>query len=263
MSGCEHRHLKDLGALLLAAGEAVVEMPGGERAIDVQQLDRVLELGAELLDLDRLLALGVDRHAQEVGDRHAGDRDRVLEGEEQACLGAVVRLGLGDVLAFEGDRALGDLVGGVAEQGVGHRRLAGAVGPHQGVDLAPADVEVDAPEDLALLDAHMQVSDLQVGHGLLVSLGSEAVRFAGSRRPASGGVMSRSASVVSRSVPMIDIRTRVHSSLVGQTWSRSDSRAHTIDPSADCEMHSIGAIEPSSASTTSAIVICDAGRASM
>ena len=53
----------------------------------------------------------------------------------------------------------------------------------------------------------------------------------------------------------IEKRTRVHSSLVGQMWSGPDSRAHTIEPSAASEMHSIGAIEPSSASTTSAIVI--------
>ena len=158
--GREHRHLQDLRALLLAAGEAVVEVARGERSVDVEQLDRVLQLGAELLHLDRLLALGVDRHAQEVRDRDAGDRDRVLEGEEQARLGALVRLGLGDVLALEGDRALGDLVGGVPEQGVRERRLARAVGAHQRVDLAARDVEVDAPEDLALLDAHVQVSDL-------------------------------------------------------------------------------------------------------
>ena len=104
--GREHRHLQDLGALLLAAGEAVVEVAGGERAVDVEQLDRVLQLVAELLDLDRLLAFGVDRHAQEVRHRDAGDRDGVLEGQEQARLGALVRLGLGDVLALEGDRAL-------------------------------------------------------------------------------------------------------------------------------------------------------------
>ena len=158
--GGEHRHLQDLRALLLAAGEAVVEMARGERFVDVEQLDRVLQLRAELLDLDRLLALGVDRHAQEVGDRHAGDRHGVLEGQEQPGLGALVRLGRGDVLALEGDRALGDLVGGVAEQRVRERRLARAVGAHQGVDLAARDVQVDAPQDLAVLDAHVQVSDL-------------------------------------------------------------------------------------------------------
>ena len=41
----------------------------------------------------------------------------------------------------------------------------------------------------------------------------------------------------------------------GRRGSGSDSREHTMLPSGPCEMHSIGAIEPSSASTTSAIVI--------
>ena len=76
------------------------------------------------------------------------------------ALRALVRLGLGDVLALERDRALGDLVGGVAEQGVRERRLARAVGAHQRVDLAAVDVQVDASEDLALLGADVQVSDL-------------------------------------------------------------------------------------------------------
>jgi len=57
-------------------------------------------------------------------------------------------------------------------------------------------------------------------------------------------------------------RTRVQSSLVGQMWSGSLSRAHTRIPSAPSLMHSMGAIEPSRASTTSAIVISSAGRAS-
>ncbi len=69
--------------------------------------------------------------------------------------------------------------------------------------------------------------------------------------------------MVSRSVLTIEKRTRVHSSLVGQACSAAASREQTIDPSAASEMHSIGAIEPSSASTTSAIVISLAGRASM
>jgi hypothetical protein len=77
------------------------------------------------------------------------------------------------------------------------------------------------------------------------------------------GVRRRSARVVSRKVLTIDIRTRVHSSFVGHTWSGLDSREHTIEPSAASEMHSIGAIEPSSAATTSAIVMSVAGRASM
>jgi hypothetical protein len=48
----------------------------------------------------------------------------------------------------------------VAHQGAGERGLAGAVRAHQRMDLAARDVQVDAAEDLALLDAHVQVSDL-------------------------------------------------------------------------------------------------------
>ena len=209
-------------------------------------LDGVRELRAELLDADRLLAAGVDRQAQEVGDRYAGDRDRVLEGEEEAELGALVRGHLDDVLAVEEDLALGHLVVGVAHDRVGERRLARAVGAHQGVQLAVADQQVDAAQDLALLGAHVQVADLKfTGHYAATAFRSPA------------GISS--ARVVSWSVLTIAPRTRVHSSLVVQTWSGSDSREQRIVPSGELEMHSIGAIRPSSASTTSAIVICSAG----
>ena len=57
-----------------------------------------------------------------------------------------------------------DLERGVAHDRVGERRLAGAVGAHQGVDLALLDVEVEAAEDLLVLDAHVQVADLQLSH---------------------------------------------------------------------------------------------------
>src|ERR1035441_946289 len=159
--GAQHRHLEHLGALLLAAREAVVEVARGESVVDVEQLDGVPQLLAELLDLDRLLALGVDRKAQEVRDRDAGDRDRVLEGEEKAQLGPFVRRQLGDVLAVHEDLTVGDLVAGVAHDRVGERRLAGAVRSHQGVQLAPANEQVDAAQDLALIGAHVEVSDLE------------------------------------------------------------------------------------------------------
>ena len=158
--GGEHRHLQDLGALLLATGEPIVEVARSKRPVDVKQVDRMLKLGAELLHLDRLLALGVDRHAQEVRDRHTRDRHGVLERQEQARVGALVGLGLGDVLALESDRTLGDLIGGMAEEGAGEGGLARAVRAHQRVDLAARNVEVDASQDLALLDAYVQVSDL-------------------------------------------------------------------------------------------------------
>ena len=68
-----------------------------------------------------------------------GIDDRVLEGHEEAHAGALVGVGLGDVLAVEEDLALGDLEAGVAHDHVGERRLARAVGAHQRVDLAAVD----------------------------------------------------------------------------------------------------------------------------
>src|SRR3954447_24501073 len=70
----EHRELEDLGALLLAAREALVEVAAREVAVDLQDLHVLAEELSELLDLDRLLAAGVDRHTEEVRHRDAGNR---------------------------------------------------------------------------------------------------------------------------------------------------------------------------------------------
>ena len=64
-----------------------------------------------------------------------------------------MRLGLGDVLAGEDDRPLGDLVPGMSQKCVRKRRLAGPVGAHEGMDLALVDAQVYALEDLQVLDA--------------------------------------------------------------------------------------------------------------
>ena len=75
---------------------------------------------------------------------------------------AVVGAPAGDVVALEQDAAVRDLVLGAAEQRGGEGRLARAVGPHQRVDLARADREVDAAEDLAGAGHHRP--DVQVLH---------------------------------------------------------------------------------------------------
>ena len=165
----QERHLQDLDALLLAAGEAVVQVARRELARHLQPLHRGEDLGAELLDRDRVvlaavprLADRVDRAPQEARHRHARDRVRVLEGEEEALLRALVGAGLDDVLAVEQDLALGDLVGRVAHQRVGERRLAGAVRAHDRVLLVQVDGEVDTLDDLgAVLERDVQVLDLQ------------------------------------------------------------------------------------------------------
>src|SRR3712207_9070268 len=80
--GLQHRQLQDLGALLLPAREALVEVALRELVADPEQLDVLAQQRPELLDLDRLLAAGVDGHAQEVRDRDPRDGGRVLEGQE-------------------------------------------------------------------------------------------------------------------------------------------------------------------------------------
>src|SRR3954471_22009297 len=110
--------------------------------------------------------------------------------------------------------------------------------------LALVDDEVDAVEDLPLLRAHVQVLDFK----------SHTVVVAFSGRVRAGFAMS--ASVMSLSVLTMEPCTRVHSSLVGHgSWLSRCSREQTSTPSASAVMHSIGAMSPSSARTTSAMLM--------
>ncbi len=75
---------------------------------------------------------------------------------------------------------------------------------------------------------------------------------------------TRSSSVISFRVRTMDPWTRVQRNFVGQgspfSWC---SREQTSTPSASALMHSIGAMSPSSARTTSAMVMSPASRASV
>ena len=84
------------------------------------------------------------------------------KGEEQTVLSALVGSDLGDVLPVEQDLAFGDLVRRVAHQGVGERRLPGAVRPHDRVLLVRVHGEVDTLHDLgAVFECDVQVLDLE------------------------------------------------------------------------------------------------------
>ena len=99
-------------------------------------------------------------------------------------------------------------------------------GPHQRVDLALRDLEVEALEDLLVLGAHVQVADLQLSQLSSVSgvrksrsaLGDAADRLAAGRGPANS---TSSASVVPASALVTPPWTRVQSSFVAQAWSPS------------------------------------------
>ena len=268
--GPQQRQLQQLHPLLLTAGEAVVEVAAGEGFGDVGQLHRLLGDLGELFDLDlgfaTRLAASVEDHPQVLADRDAGDRHRVLEGHEEAGAGALVGVGLGQVLALEDDRALGHLERGVAHDRVRQGRLARPVRPHQRVYPSLLDVEVEAAQDLLALGAHMQVAYLQLSHrspvrvvfGLSGAADRRGVRGASCLPPANS---TSSASVVPASALVTPPCTRVHSSFVAQSRSPSLSCEQSTLPSGVSWKHSIGAIWPSSASTTASRVISSAGLA--
>ncbi len=129
--------------------------------------DLLQEIRRRILALAARLALGVERGAQEVHGRDAGDFHRILERQEHALGGALVRRHLQQVLALEQDLAAGHLVAGLAGDDVGQRRLAGAVRPHDRVDLARIHGQRQPVEDFALLDADLQVLDFKQWHHIL------------------------------------------------------------------------------------------------
>ena len=119
------------------------------------------------LRLAALLALGVDRRAQE---RHAGDArnlQRILKREEQTLGGALVGLHRQHVLPFEQDPALRDEVFLLAGEHIGERRLARAVRAHAGMDLPLLDREIETVEDLLGVDLDVQVFDFKQRHRFL------------------------------------------------------------------------------------------------
>src|SRR5579885_3236990 len=84
----QHRHLEDLVALLLAAGEPFVDGATEETIIHLHQpdplLDQLQKLDGVELRLAAVLADGVERGLHQVNVVDAGDFDRVLEGQKHA-----------------------------------------------------------------------------------------------------------------------------------------------------------------------------------
>ena len=96
--GFEGGHLQDLGALLLAAGETVVQVSPGKSRIHLEHFHLLLEHIAELEDRDALILrvigmpAGIHSRAQEICHRYTRDGNRVLERQEQAQARALVCL---------------------------------------------------------------------------------------------------------------------------------------------------------------------------
>ena len=101
----ENRHLQDLVALLLAAGEPLVDRPAHEAAVHLDQLHLFLGQGQEFRHIERVeppaAAQRVERGAQKVQVADPGDLDGVLEGQEDTGGGAVLGRQGEQVLALE------------------------------------------------------------------------------------------------------------------------------------------------------------------
>ena len=178
-------------------------------------------------------SLALSARADEARDAQAGDRGRVLEGEEHARAGrACPGESFEDVAALPDDLAAVDDVGRVAHQRVGEGRLARAVRAHDRVDLALADRQVDALEDLVLgagdgRDAQAADDEVLVGRRSgrsRVGSGLPGVGSAGwgRRRSAMRGG-TRSARVIESRAPATASRTRTHSTLTVQRDERSQT----------------------------------------
>jgi hypothetical protein len=95
-----------------------------------------------------VLADGIEGRPQEVEIADTWNLDRVLEGQKNALAGAVLGDHRQQIVAAIGHFAGGNRVGVAAGQHLGQGALARAVRPHDGVDLAGVDLQVDAPQNL-------------------------------------------------------------------------------------------------------------------
>ncbi len=160
----EHGHLQDFIALLLTTGEAdingTLQHIGRHAQFLGFRAHKFLERHGLDFVLTTLFADRVDRGTQEGGVRHAGNFDRVLEGEEETGCGALFRLKLENILAVKQDFALGYLIFLTTGEDIGEGALAGTVWPHDGVNFALANLEVQTFQDRLAINFSMQVFNL-------------------------------------------------------------------------------------------------------
>src|SRR5207244_16871 len=126
-------------------------------------LDKPHEVGGRDFLLPAPLALGVERHFEELHRSNARYLDRILKGQEHALGGALIGLHCEEILALIEHLALRDFVAFAAREHIGQGRFAGAIRAHDGVDLARLYRERYAIEDRAILirELHMQVLDFK------------------------------------------------------------------------------------------------------
>ncbi len=168
----EQGQLQDFHPFLFPAGEPVVEVSAGELGIEPQFVHLFSQQCAELAHRDQslaILAFGIanigDGVAEKIGDLHAGNGDRILEGQEDASTGSLVGIHFEQIVAIDCCLSAGDPVQRVPGQGVRQGAFARTVGAHQRVDLAGRDFQCHALQDRSLTDGDVQIGDREhAGH---------------------------------------------------------------------------------------------------
>jgi len=115
-------------------------------------------------DIKLLLSPGlsdlIQGRTQEVGIGDPGNLHRVLKCQEESGPGPLLGLHVQKILSLVRGRPLGHLIRRVPGQDLGQRTLAGTVGSHDRMHLAPVHAERDAVEDLLLARLGVEVVDL-------------------------------------------------------------------------------------------------------
>jgi hypothetical protein len=158
-------HLHHLVALLLAARKADIHRALHHLHVEPERIGLLprdpQEIARRKLSLAARSALRVESGAQKLDVGDARYLNRILEAEEHALRGTLVRIEREQILAVERDGAVRHLIARPPGKDVGQRRLTRPVRPHDGVDLARVQGETDTLEDRLAVDRCVKVSDLK------------------------------------------------------------------------------------------------------
>ena len=161
----EHRHLKNLVSLLLAARKALVDGTADEALVQVHQLDLfpndLHELHGVQLFLASMLAYGIHGGLQKIDVAHSGDLHRILKGHEDAFAGPFLGLHVQQVPVPVENTAPGHFETFPARQHLGQGALARPVGTHDGVHFSRRHFQVHPFQDRLPLHFDVQIFDLQ------------------------------------------------------------------------------------------------------
>src|SRR5712692_1010082 len=167
----QQRHLQDFVTLLLATGKADIDAATQHVLFDTELARDLVhaldERRHQELGLAALLALRVERGAQDGHGGNAGNFERILEGEKEPLGGALVGRKRKNVLAVEQHLALGHDVVGLAGEHVRERRLARSVRAHDGMHATLTDLQVETVEDVLAVDLDVQILHFQQMHSIL------------------------------------------------------------------------------------------------